>query len=230
MKDLTATVLATATKQMEQAGAYVRLIELTIPSDPPTVYRLANFDRDVTFDASSTGAPLTWQHYHVAVGDFRESRQGDLPQLQVGVSNVNREIMRNVDRYSGFDGQRVRILTIKADATKDASAHILFDGMVIGCECDEETILLTLGQPSLNREVFPARRELSQCSVVRFGDDECGYPIPASPSESVGGGFSTCGRSLEECRKRGLDEVARGLVQLHPRRFNGRPGLANGNP
>lgn len=230
MKSLASTIFATATKQMQQAGAVVRLLEITVPTTPKSVYRLANYDRDLQFDTTSAGVPLTWKRFPFALGDFRETRQGDIAQLQVGISNVTREMMANVDRFGGLDGEDIRILTVKADALSDVSAQILFQGKVVNCECDETTILLTLGQPSLNREVFPARRELAQCGVVIFGDSECGYPIPASPTNAVGGGFNFCPRSVAACTERGADEAARGLVQLHPRRFNGRPGLVNGNP
>jgi hypothetical protein len=78
--------------------------------------------------------------------------------------------------------------------------------------------------------MFPSRRVLTACSVVQFGSASCGYVIPDTPGESIGTGFSTCGRLLDNCRERGDDEVARGLERLHPKRFDGLPGTSEGNP
>lgn len=229
MKDLSATILAAAIKQREQDAPYVRLIEVTLPTTPKVVYRIANFDRAVSFDQTSAGAALTYSPFPVAVGDFTDTKSGDLPQVQVGISNVTRELSTNVDQYLGLTGETVRILTVNGAALGDNQARLLFVGKIIACEADEKTILFTLGQPSLTRAAFPARRYLTKCSVVRFGDADCGYPIPGSPTNAIGGGFDFCPRTVSACKDRGLDEVARGLVQLHTKRFDGFPGIAPGN-
>ena len=230
MRDLASTILASAVKQREQDGALIRLIEVTVPNTTPkSVYRLANYDRSVRYDSSSAGAALIYSPFDVAVGDFRDTKSGDLPQVQVGITNVTLELSSLVDQYLGLTGETVRILTVNAAALTDPQARILFSGKIVSCEADQNTILFTLGQPSLARASFPARRSLTKCAVARFGDSDCGYTIPVAPTEAVGGGFSFCRRTLADCKNRGLDEVARGLTQLHPKRFDGFPGIAAGN-
>ena len=77
MKDLSSTILAAAAKQMQQDAPLIRLIEVTLPTPTPSMLRLANYDRDVKFGSTSTGVELTYSKFPVAVGEFRESRQGD---------------------------------------------------------------------------------------------------------------------------------------------------------
>lgn len=230
MKDLSQTVLAAATKQMEQEAPLIRLIEVELPTDPVSMLRLANYDRNVQFGNTSTGAAITYSKFPVAVGEFRENRTGDLSQVQINVGNVTRELMGWIDGYQGLLGQKVRLLIVSSVALADGAARLVFEGRVVACEVDDQVAVFSLGQPSLNRQVFPARRYLTACGVIRFGDSECGYTIPGSPTNAIGGGFDFCPRSLAACRERGDDEVARGLARKHPARFQGYPGIAPGNP
>ena len=230
MKDLSQTVLAAAAKQMALAEPMVRLIEVDLPTPTPSILRLANYDRDVTFGTSLAGVPLVYKRYAAPIGEFRENRKGDLPQLQLNLCNVTLEHMQFIEPYNGLVGQRVRMLMVNAGATDDPTARTIFTGEVVSCDIDQGVAIFTLGMPSLNRDVCPARRVLRQCGVVVFGDDECGYVIPASPGNTVGTGFNFCGRWATDCKERGDDEVARGLPRKHTRRFNGYPGTRIGNP
>lgn len=228
MKDLAATTMAAALKQREQIKPYIRLLEVTLGGGE--VLRVANFDTDVVFETNGDGRSLVWQRFPFAFGDITETKRGDLPQIQIGVCNVTLELMSRIDASAGLTGEKVRLLIVSAGSLSDSGARVLFTGEIIHAEVTQDTAVFDLGRPNLNQAVFPARRVLSQCSVVQFGDSDCGYIIPPSPTEAVGGGFSTCARHLNACRLRGDDEEARGLVRLHPRRFDGAPGTAIGNP
>jgi hypothetical protein len=225
VKDLRGRVLDVASQQMRQEKPFVRLFEVSLPTYPETKLRLANYDRPITFQNTSLGEPIVWSPFAVALGDHRESRDGDIASLSVSISNVTLEFMGWVDAYVGLTDQRVRIFTVHTNALDDVDARILYEGSVASCEVDQGVAVFTLSSPSVMREVFPSSRWLSQCGVDEFGDARCGYAVPASPTNSVGGGFDFCPRSLVACRERGEDEVARGLLRKHPLRFDGAPGL-----
>jgi phage-related protein len=191
--------------------------------------RLANYDRDFQHGNDSEGAALTWKRFPFSLGELRENRQGDLPTLAVNVSNVTSELMAWIDEYKGLVGQEVTLMKVHSGYPGDAP-FIDYAADVTSCEVNSRVAIFTLGSPKLARQIFPANRWLTQCGVLRYGDADCGYVIPAVPTEAVGGGFSTCPRSLEACRLRGDDEEARGLTRLHPRRFAGAPGIRSGNP
>lgn len=223
------TAMSQAAKQMQQDAPLIRMLSLTLPTPTPSMLRLANHDRDVLHGNDSLGAPLTWSRFPFSLGEIRENRQGDLPTLALNVCNVTAELMAWIDGYNGLVGQEVTLLKVHSGFLADAPL-IDFAADVTSCEVNARVAIFTLGSPKLARQIFPARRWLTQCSVIQFGDADCGYPIPASPTEAVGGGFSTCPRSLEACRLRGDDEEARSLTRLHPRRYDGAPGIKAGNP
>lgn len=229
MRDFAGTAIAEATKQMQIDAPLVRLLSLTLPTTPASMLRLANHDRDIQHGNDSAGVPLTWSRFPFSMGELRENRKGDLGTLAVNVCNVTRELMAWIDDYNGLVGQQVTIRTVHTGYLSNPS-KVLFAADVTSCEVDARVAIFTLGSPKLARQVFPARRWLTQCSVIQYGDADCGYTIPTSPTNAVGGGFDFCPRSLEACRLRGDDEVARSLPRLHPRRFDGAPGVKAGNP
>lgn len=231
MKDLSATVMDAALKQRAGQQPNIILGEITLPDFE--VVRVANYDIDVTFETESDGTtPLVWQAFHLAIGNIVDTKRGDMPQIQVAISNVTLELMRRIDAAAGLTDQWVRILMVNGGTLADSNARILYRGQVVNTDVDEQTVVLHMGRPKLNRASFPARRCLSKCSVVRFGDAACGYVIPESPAATnvVGGGFDFCPRDPDACQQRGDDEEARGLPRQHPRRFDGFPGTKRGNP
>jgi phage-related protein len=230
VKDLKAKILDVATKQREALFPYVRLVEVTLPNYE--CIRLANTSAQVQFEFDTDGVtPHVWHPFPMAFEDFSETKRGDLPQLQIGVSNVTLELAARLDEAEGLTDQTVRILIVNTTDLSNSDYKLEWKGEVAKCEVDQQTALFTLGHPRLNAAVFPARRVLTQGGVTRFGNAECGYVIPDSPGESIGTGFSKCPlRSLDNCRERGDDEVARGLERMHPRRFCGMPGVSEGNP
>lgn len=228
MKLLEAAMAASA-KQMQADAPHIRLLELTLPTPTPSMLRVANYDRDVQHGNDSSGTALTWKRFPFSMGELRENRQGDLPTLALNLTNVTRELMAWIDGYKGLVGQEVTLMRVHSGFLADPPL-IDFAADVMSCEVDQRVAIFTLGSPKLARQIFPARRWLTQCGVIQFGDADCGYVIPASPTEAVGGGFSTCPRSLEACRLRGDDEVARGFARMHPRLFDGAPGIKAGNP
>ena len=229
MKDFAGTAQSAAVKQMQLDEPLVRLMELSLPTSPPSMLRLANYDRDIEHGNDSAGLPLTWKRFPFALGELRDNRQGDLATLALNVVNVTTELMEWIDGYDGLTGQRVTIRTVHSGFPANPS-RVLFAADVTGCEVDQRVAVFQLGSPKLARQVFPARRWLTQCGVLQFGDAECGYSIPAGATNAIGGGFDFCPRSLGACRERGDDEEARSLTRLHPRRFDGAPGIRSGNP
>lgn len=164
----------------------------------------------------------------MAVGDFRETKTGDLTQLQIGIEDAKLELRAAIDSLDMI-GQRVRVYTLNLGQVADPQAHLLYVSQITGVEADEKVVLFNLGRPSLNRGAFPARRSLPTCAVVRFGNADCGYIIPVGADDTIGGGFTFCPKSTEACDERGLDEAARGVTVLHPRRFDGFPGIGDGS-
>jgi lambda family phage minor tail protein L len=228
VKDFSATILAAAKAQLEASQPLIWLVSVEVPTSPPTRYRLTSYPEAVARGQSSTGAPLTYAPFPLAFGDFRQSSKGDLSPLTINVANVTAEMMVVLNEHAGLVGQEAVIRMVHVQALADPNAEVSWRGRISGCAVDDTIASFTLGAVNLQKLPFPANRYVANHCQVRYGGVECGYIIPASPGDTVGTGFSFCSRTLSACDERGLDELARGLVQLHPLRFGAQPGIAQG--
>lgn len=228
MKDFRNTVLEAATKQLDGLGAYFWLLEVRVPTDPPTRFRVTSNSKPVIRGTDSGGHPIIYYPFPVAHGDLLQQTRGDLTDITFNVANVTLELSQVLDRYDGLTGQPVVIRLVHADGVADPDAEYRTDGKVIRCHVTDQVASFTVSATNLTKALFPKRRMLAFCCASRFGGVECGYAIPASPGETIGTGFSTCSRELEACEERGADETARGLTAQHPKRFNAFPGMRNG--
>lgn len=233
MKDLAGTVVATARAQLTQLHPFVFLLEVVVPTTPPTIARLTNYDEVVSRGVGPTGIALNYQPIAIAIGDMQTTNKGDLSDVVINISNVRRDLMSFLETYDGLVGQEIKLMLVNVLALTDPSAQIVLAGRIATTTANDKVVTFRMAAPNLTRSLFPKNRYLAFHCGWRYGSAECGYVIPTSPTESVGGGFSTCGKTFEQCEERGEDEVARGVLNIdgeadHPRRIGCYPGIQVG--
>lgn len=233
MKDLAGTVIANARAQLTNLHPFVWLLEIVVPSSPPTVARLTNFDEVVSRGTGPTGIPLEYQPIALALGEMRTTNKADMSDVVINVTNVKKDLMSFLETYDGLVGQDIRLRLVNVLELTNPAAQIELAGRIATTTCTPAVVTFRMGSPNLTRALFPKNRYLAHHCIWRFGGPECGYVIPVSPTESIGGGFSTCGRTVDECEIRGADEEARGILNAdgvadHPRRIGAFPGIQIG--
>lgn len=216
--------LVAHTQRLRDPDPNVWLVEVEVPTDPPTRFRLARNPEPVTFGVDSTGAGLVYSPYPIRIGEFQETVEGDIPTLSLEIGNPTRELSAAVDLYDGLVGAPVVIRLVNLG---DLSAGALFEerAEIRRVRVTAQACTFVLAAYSLYRVKFPAWRHLAYSCRWQFGGVECGYLIPSSPGETVGTGFSTCGKTFAACGVRGADELARSVTVNHPKRFGAFPGL-----
>lgn len=229
MKDFQSTVISAAKNQLENSAPFIWLISVKVPTDPPTRYRLTNYQEQVIRGSSSAGVDLVYYPFPIAFGEYRQSQSGDLPTSTINVANVSLELMTNLHTYKGLVGQEIVIRWVRADALDDPNAEYKFVGQITGCTVDDRVASFTFGSRNLQQAPFPRNRWVANHCQWRFGTGECGYAIVTGATNVVGGGFDFCPRTLTACEERGDDETARSLTSQHPQRFGGYPGIQRGN-
>jgi len=230
MRDLRNTILETATKQLAGTLPYAWLFEVRIPSDPPQRIRLTSYMQPITRGTDSDGNPLVYLPYPIAIGDMTDQVHANLSDVTINVANVTREFMDEVDKYEGLAGEPIVIRFINTAGASDPNAEVRYDARVVRCHVTDSVATFSVSATNLAKSLFPKNRFMARDCIWRFGGTDCGYVIPDSPGETVGTGFSFCGRELEDCEERGADEAARGLLSQHPLRFGGCPGMKGGVP
>lgn len=223
------TVLAAHKNQLVIEGPMRWLIEVQVPSDPPQRIRVTNCETDVSRGVNSLGQPILYKSFPVAHDEFRENQKGDLNNFTINVANITREFMEILELYDGLRDQPCIIRLVHQDTVTDPGAEIRIDATVLSTTVKDSVAIFTIGAVNVLKKNFPKNRYVADhCQVPKYGGLECGYLIPASPTEAVGGGFSTCPRTQAGCLQRGDDEVARGLPRKHPERYGGYPGVRLG--
>lgn len=215
-------------QRLRDEDPWIWLYEWQVPTDPPTRYRLTNYTEEVPFGVnSSTGEPILYLPYPVIHGGIEHSKQGDVPRTRVVVANATREIGEIIDRYRGLEGQPVVIRLVNR-AGLSSGAQVRYDAEIVRARMTTAAVYMDVAAQNIIRSTVPRRRYMRNGCGYPFGGPECGYQIPSSPSNTVGGGFSICGNHHEDCAVRGLDEAARGLANRHPLRIGAFLGMGRG--
>lgn len=225
MSDSLTTLMQEWRSQLRLEYPWVWLYEVEVPTDPVTRIRLTNNPTPVSFGFDSDGAALTYSPFPIVHSGIKKTAAGDIPTIGVSVGNVTREIGRLIDAHDGLDGAPAVIRLVNLADLGNAKAQVEERAEVRGCKVGARIVTITLAAYSLYRAKVPPERYVSTVCKHAFGGPRCGYLIPASPGETVGTGFSTCARRRTDCEERGADELARGLPQIHPRRWGAFPGM-----
>lgn len=213
---------------------WIWLYEVEIPSSPATRLRVTDHRTVVNFGTDSSGNDVDYLPISVRHGGFRISDNGDLPSFDITVPNQPLVLdgeqyvpkpVELLEAYDGLIGQPVVVRLVSACNLDDETAQIRIDAQVSNVSVNDKSVAFSLSLPGVQRLKFPSRRLTGKRCTAIFGSGDCGYAIPASPTDTVGGGFSFCTRTVDACDERGDDEEARGLERLHPKRFNGFPAL-----
>ncbi len=200
MKNLPIALLLEKNK-LATPNPWLITLDVAFPNGS-TLYLVRNTE-DIVFQARA------YQKFPFEIDATRESAQGDIPAVQLRVSNVTRIVQGYIEQQDGAEGTTVLVRLINAAYLSEdySELEVMFD--VVESVCDIKWVNFSLGAPNPLRADFPSDRYLaSHCRYVRyFKDAECGY---SGPSE-------ICTGTLDYCRQLG-----------NSKRYGGFAGLAGG--
>ena len=217
------TDVATArSRQLADQYPWIWLYEVEVPTTPPTRYRLTNYDRTIYFGASTQGVPLEYTPFPCVQTDVEQSAEGDLPSLQLQVSNESLFIRSILEDYDGLVGQPIEIKLVHTLELDNPASALKFFGEIQSCRASLDRVTWTIGSRSLTAATIPGQRYIRGHCRFRYGDERCGYDLNNS---ALAAAHPSCPKSLTACELRGDAEVAAGLDRQHPARFGGWPGI-----
>ena len=218
---------------LEGSSPWAWLVEVEVPTSPPTRYRLTSHTSELVFGSDSAGDPITYYPFPLSIEGFDQTKEGNLEEVTLKIANVTREIGATLDTYGGLTGQEVIIRLVNLATLLDSNAQIVHTTTVRSAAVGADVCSFTLSPYNLLSERVPKFRFLQDHCPVLFGGPHCGYAIPATTGETVGTGFSTCPKTRAACTLRGDDEVSSNpnssgggtIARQHPERFAGWPGI-----
>ena len=175
-----------------------------------TLFRLCSFPEQIAF-GGKTYYPFPVIHTSVV-----QDGEGNLPQFDITLSNVTRELAPYLEIGAGFMHQKC-VLQVVHKAYLASASDVAFStsGRISGCTLSKDTIVFRLEDVNLYDWTVPQEFfTRDRCPFVYKGE-YCRYRGP----------LATCKRDIPDCTAHGNEMAGRGYPRLHPGRFGGQPGL-----
>lgn len=221
--------MALHARQLRDADGWIILAEIQkpndTPGDDPEQFRITNALTEIPFGTNSAGEPVPYYPFPFSFTDFRETTDGDLPQLTLQVGNPSLELAAIMEFHAGLTGSPVTLRIVQSAALDDYASQVSVSLEVLSASMDDRVLAVKLGGGSLvSLKIPPDRYSRYHCSPGRvpYGGNLCGYDLT---NPTLAAAFPTCQRTKEACTAHGDAEVAAGLLRLHPLRFGGRPSI-----
>jgi len=193
--------------------AWIVLFEISV-SDIE-IFRLTNNEEAVTFNS------LVYSPFPIMMETMEESGQGDLPYINVTVSNVERVLNNYMEQRNGLLDQKVKMqLVNEANLINDA-ASITINLVIRETTVTENAITFRLSHHPFFEIDMPHQRFYRGRCRWAFKSTQCGWTALATDSD-------TCDKTLDGangCQAHGDTTTADGGTASHPARFGGFPGI-----
>lgn len=205
----------------EGRDPFVWLLEVEVPTTPPTMYRLTNNPEPVEYGQTSAGAAITYSPAGIEFEVLEESGDGSLPEMQITLPNASQFARQVLEDHRGLTGQPATLYLVNVGLLSGPDVAIRWRGEIGEPTVTVASLTLPLSSRNLTDLPFPSRRDLADsCAVRKFGSGPCPYPV-----EHPSAAYSSCPRTRAACEDRGTDMVSIGFPALLPKRFGGVPGL-----
>lgn len=215
---LTISSVALAEKnKLSSDGIWYLALRITVPglSDPIQIVRN---NENVQWPTGS-GPEGTWIAFPFELDEIGEESSGEVPQVELRISNISRvmeQYLQTYDEYVKSDGfspieMNIYVINSKNLASSTPEVEHVFE--LIQPKTNSQWATFILGASNPFNQRYPQFRLLKNHCRFNFnypsGNDLfCGW---------AGTGFTTCGKTLTDCRDRS-----------NSTRFGGSPGVGSG--
>ena len=169
-------------------GAYLVLLELTIPALPEPILLVRNTE-DITWRGK------TWTAFPFELSDVKQTSDGEIPELNLQVSNVNRIMQSYVEQAHGGVDSSVRLYVINSNLLTDSNPLLEEFFSVTKVSCNEEYVSISLGV-GYGKTRRPLLRYLKDFCQSTYGSCKCGV------SKEEMSKYPDCPHTLVACRAR----------------------------
>jgi len=166
------------------------LLEITIPGSAIPA-RICSNNEDITWRSE------TWQAFPFQFDEIGESSKGEIPRVDISISNVNQVMENYIQAYdtytkiNGYTAIMVSIFVVNSGYLADTNPEVEYLFELQDARSGPQWAVFTLSAPSPYNQRYPLQRMMkNHCQVRKFKDVECGYV----------GVATVCDRTLATCR------------------------------
>jgi phage-related protein len=202
MRTISATAMAEKNK-LASSYPWIICLEITVPGLVNPI-RVCSNGEDITW------AGETWTAFPFEMDAVKEVSTGDVPRVDLRVSNVSRQMEAYIQDYdiycktNGYSPIEISISLINYANVLSSTPEVEYKFVLIRPKTNAKWATFTLGAKNPFFHRHPPYRMLKQNCRYKFKDARCGYA----------GGEAACDKTLARCRVLGNSE-----------RFGGTPGI-----
>jgi len=185
-------------------SVWVILLEITIPG--ASAIRICSNNENIVWNGE------TWVPFPFELDEMSENNGGEVPSLNVRVSNVTQELQYYLEETDGAVGFPVTIRVVNSKHLDLTSPELQLDFVCNDASYDARWITFKLGGDQKTNRRVPERRYLKNFCPFAYGGIECGIPAATKAA------YPTCVKTLAQCRERGNSQ-----------RYGGEPALPLGS-
>ena len=181
---------------------------------------LVNNEEDLTFNGR------TYKRFPISISELEENARGDLPVLDVSVSNATREVQSFLERRNGLLDRSVKLYIVSTALLSDASAAVSQQFTITSSFADAERVTFRLSQLPLVEVKMPHQIYSRSRCRWEFKSPECGWSLPSLPAGV--GDSAACTKlrtGIGGCEWHGQQYTDVGQTSLWPARFGGFPTI-----
>lgn len=171
-----------------------------IPLSDSGDIRVCDYDQTLSWGGED------WLPFPFEIDVVGETQKGEIPLVNVRVSNVTRVLIPYLEQGRAGVGSTVYLRIVNTAKLDGATAEIEFEFICTGCKVDAKWVTFALGAKNILRRRFPRNRVLKNFCRYKFKDARCGYS----------GAETECNHTLERCRE-----------LSNSTRFGGFPGVGS---
>ena len=210
--------LILAKNKTDDPDPWIVLLKVTLNDIGSTVFRLANNTENIYFDEGNGNEEYTKFPFNLQI---TTTDGGQIPQLELEVSNITRLIQPYLEDLDGAINSTVKITIAHVNAVTSTVIGNVIDYAdliqvydVIGTQCNSNWVKFILGSPSPLRQPFPPDKYLAQHCAWQF--DTATTPSPECNYRVSGDGLAktTCKRTYTDCVNHGNTERYGGFFGL----------------
>lgn len=211
--------LRAETQKVNPTEPFLYLYELVADQtvSATTKFRLVMQPQQVVYDGK------TYYPFPITHSDITLDSEGSMPETEVTLSNVSRELPRYLEVGFGFLGLPAQIIEVSR-ASLTAANSVTRSYVITSAHHDDESVTLRLETEEPHR-IRAADRVYNRTRCRhRYGDGLCGFVLHSGLPANL----QTCAKDLPACIARGDYEVSIGRARMHPRQFGGFPMIIRG--
>ncbi len=195
MKSLSQNLISEKNK-LSSDSPWLILLDIILNNEGETTIRLVRNTEDVDYNGN------TYTAFNFELEPTKYASQGEIPTLELRVSNISRLIQPYLEDLNGGIGSTVTITIVNHQLIEEDYSELEMTFDVLACSADVNFVSFSLGAPSLLRQRCPLYRYLALHCRWKYGSVECGH------SEG------SCNRTLANCRTNDNTEHFGGFVGL----------------